>query len=193
MLDSILGKLLLTLSVPLFAAPSSRKSQPAKKTAKNKAKSTRGKKMAKPTVRERAPRGKKALPEKKPAVNTAAKHPAQPAPVKPEDNEPAQKPVAPTGRAILLSPENDKFTDSLHPTFRWLSVGGAARYEVIWSDEPNWTQAHPVVSIATEAAVPVEKPLSVGTIYYWRVRGGNAGGWGPWSSVSSFRVLDEAT
>ncbi len=44
---------------------------------------------------------------------------------------------------------------------------------------------------ATEATVPVEKPLIVGAIYYWRVRGGNDAGWGPWSPVSSFRVLEE--
>jgi hypothetical protein len=196
LLDLILAKLLLTLGTPLLTAVSSRKSKSAKKTAKKKAKPVRAKKITKPvarkSVRQAAARGKKATPEKKPAVNTAAKHPVQPTPVKPDENEPMQKPVAPTGRAILLSPENDKFTDSLHPTFRWLSVGGAARYEVVWSEEPNWAQAHPVISIATEAAVPVEKPLRVGVTYYWRVRGGNEGGWGPWSSVSSFRVLDEA-
>lgn len=196
MLDLILDKLLLTIAAPLLTAAPSRKSKPAKKTAKKKAKPARAKKTAK-LIKRKFKRsatkpGKKAPLEKKPAANTVAKHPAQPAPVKPEENEPAQKPVAPTGRAILLSPENDKFTDSLYPTFRWLSVGGAARYEVVWSEEPNWAQAHPVISIATEAAVPVEKPLRVGAIYYWRVRGGNEGGWGPWSSVSSFRVLDEA-
>lgn len=196
MLDLILEKLLLTLGAPLLAAVPSRKSKSAKKTAKKKAKPVRAKKTAKPVARKSARKaaahGKKAPPVKKQAANAAAKHPAQPTPVKLDETEPVQKPVAPTGRAILLSPENDKFADNLHPTFRWLSVGGAARYEVVWSEESNWAQAHPVISIATEAAVPIEKPLRVGATYYWRVRGGNEGGWGPWSSVSSFRVLDEA-
>lgn len=194
--DSILGKLLLTIATPLLTAVSKRKSKPAKKIAKKKATPVRAKKItqsvkSKP-VRQANARSKKVRTDKKPVASAVAKHPAQPTPVKPEENEPAQKPVAPTGRAILLSPENDKFTDSLYPTFRWLSVGGAARYEVVWSEEPNWAQAHPVISIATEAAVPVEKPLRVGATYYWRVRGGNEGGWGPWSTISSFRVLDEA-
>lgn len=197
MLDSIFEKMLLTLGAPFLTATSSRKSKPAKKTAKKKDKPTRAKKAAKPLARESArkavAKAKKAPPDKKPAADATGKQSPQPAQVKLEEPEPIQKPVAPTGRAILLSPENDKFTDSLYPTFRWLSVGGAARYEVVWSEDQNWAQAHPVISIATEASVPVEKPLRVGVTYYWRVRGGNEGGWGPWSAVSSFRVLEEAT
>jgi hypothetical protein len=53
------------------------------------------------------------------------------------------------------------------------------------------TNAYVVVSAATEAAVPVEKPLTVGVVYYWRARGGNEAGWGPWSNIGSFSVLEE--
>ncbi len=104
---------------------------------------------------------------------------------------PPPKPVPPTGRAILLSPENGKFAESLHPRFRWLSVGGATRYEVAWSGSAGFSDSHTIVSIATEAAVPDEEPLSVGVGYYWRVRGGNESGWGPWSPAFSFQVLEE--
>ncbi len=81
--------------------------------------------------------------------------------------------------------------ESLHPTFRWLSVGGATKYEVQWGEDQTLTSKYSAISLATEATVPVEKPLRVGAVYYWRVRGGNDAGWGPWSPVSSLRVLEE--
>ena len=117
-------------------------------------------------------------------------------PVKPEPKvvvppPPPPKPVRPSGRAILLSPENGKYADTVHPKFRWLSVGGATRYEVIWSQDPNLINGYSIVSVATEASVPVEKPLAVGVTYYWHVRGGNEVGWGPWSAPASFSVLEE--
>lgn len=197
MLDSIFDTLLWTLGAPLLATTTNRKTKPVKKTTKKKIQPTRAKPTSKTTARKSAHKLVKRTPHIAPAKKTPTPHPLKAAPqptqAKPTANEPIQKPAAPTGRAILLAPENDKFTDTLYPTFRWLSVGGAARYEVVWSEEPNWAQAHPVISIATEAAVPVEKPLRAGVTYYWRVRGGNEGGWGPWSAISSFRVLDEAT
>ena len=111
---------------------------------------------------------------------------------KPVEPAPPPKPVPPIGRAILLSPENEKFVDNFHPTFRWLSVGGATRYEVAWGEEPALTASHTLLSIATEATVPVEKSLRLGVTYYWRVRGGNETGWGAWSAIASFRVLEQA-
>ncbi len=99
--------------------------------------------------------------------------------------------VAPVGRPILLSPEQGKYADSVNPKFRWLSVGGATRYEAAWSQDPTMANSYTAISIATEVAVPVEKPLSVAVAYYWRARGGNEAGWGPWSNVGSFSVLEE--
>jgi hypothetical protein len=92
---------------------------------------------------------------------------------------------------MLLAPENGKFTDTVHPRFRWLSVGGATRYQVEWSDKPDLSDNYAAMSVSTEAGVPVEKPLRIGGLYYWRVRGGNEAGWGPWSSIASFRVMEE--
>ena len=101
------------------------------------------------------------------------------------------QPACPIGRAILISPENEKWVDSLHPTFRWLSVGGATRYEIVWGEDPTLTTHHTLQSIATEATVPLESPLQPGKTYYWRVRGGNESGWSPWSEIHSFRVPEE--
>jgi len=198
---SIFKHLLMMLGAPLFAAATGQKKKPLKPAVKKKpaqrarARSTSARRtkrrVARPARPKRPARKPKATRPGK-AAPPAHKAPVPPTPIaKPEVSEPPPKPAAPNGRAILLSPENEKFTDSLHPTFRWLSVGGATRYEVTWGEDPGLTQAHAVVSIATEATVPVEKPLRVGVAYYWRVRGGNEGGWGPWSSSATFRVLAE--
>lgn len=207
MLALILEHLLSTLAAPFLAAIPAKNKKSSKKVAKPKTKTVSGrssKKTAKPKVKPVAAAKSKARPvEERPSRSgpkdksskVSAREPAPPAPpvvTKPVEREPIVKPVPPVGRAILLSPENEKFSDNLTPTFRWLSVGGATRYEVAWSEEPNLSPAHSVVSTRTEAAVPVDKPLRLGATYFWRVRGGNEGGWGPWSSIISFRVLDEA-
>jgi len=188
------------LLAPLWMAVPARKKKAAKKTVKPKAKTASArsskksiKQVAKPKTRPAKTLPSRPARKEKPGKVTGREPAPSAAPVLPkvEAREPMAKPVPPTGRAILLSPENEKFSDNLTPTFRWLSVGGATRYEVAWSEEPNLSPAHSVVSTRTEAAVPVEKPLRLGATYYWRVRGGNEGGWGPWSVIIFFRVLDE--
>ena len=202
MLDSILEQLVVTLGAPWLAAVAGRKPKPVKKTAKKKAsppvkkKRVSAIKKAKLAARKTKPtriakRDEKPARDKKSSAREQPQQVTASANVKAVETEATPKPVPPAGRAILLSPENEKFSESLNPTFRWLSVGGATRYEVAWSEEPNVSQAHSIVSLKTEAAVPVEKPLRLGVNYYWRVRGGNEGGWGPWSAIISFRVLDE--
>ena len=195
---------LLLLATPLCLAVSTPKKEQVKRSARktSRTKPARGalkrvskaarrssrvarQKQARAKSKKGAARGRHAPPPKpapKPAIKLA---------VAPERAEPLPKPVPPVGRPILLSPEQGKYADSVNPRFRWLSVGGATRYEVNWSQDPNLVNAYSVVSIATEAAVPVEKPLGIGALYHWRVRGGNEAGWGPWSNIGSFSVLEE--
>lgn len=190
LLDSMLERLLVGAFAPfLSAAPKPKKKPAAKRTAKP----VRAKKAKRATAKRAAPKPvKKQGAPAKPAVQARGKVPIASAPAKVAEKvgTPA-RPVAPTGRAILITPENEKFADSIHPTFRWLSVGSATRYEVAWSETPDFAPSYSVISIATEATVPVEKPLRIGATYYWHVRGGNDGGWGPWSSNASFRALEE--
>lgn len=164
------------------AAHSTTREKNEKKKPAERARITPLKKTDQKKLAGRAP----IAPPKKAEQKPTPRPPAQPA-----SAQDLPKPVAPSGRALLLSPENGKFTDSVHPRFRWLSVGGAARYQIEWSDKPDFSESYASVSIATEAVVPVEKPLRIGGLYYWRVRGGNEGGWGPWSAPASFRVLEE--
>lgn len=186
---SAILKYLFALASPLWMAAASRKKKkPVKKTSKRivQKKQKGSKRPARSaSAKKNAPKPSKKL------ARAAAKEKPAPAPRKSEDDEPLPKPVAPFGRAILLVPKDGTYVDSFHPTFRWLSVGGATRYEVQWGEDATLGNKYGTVSLATEATVPVEKPLRVGATYYWRVRGGNDGGWGPWSSISSFRVLEE--
>ncbi len=197
----VLDRLLL-LAAPLYAAAVASKKKRVKKPAKKKHKSTPARSAAK-RVRAKKPARRAAYPspkrksfDKKGAAHGRLKLPLRP-PFKPvykappAAQVPEPKPVAPTGRPILLSPEQGKYADSVNPKFRWLSVGTATRYEVNWSQDANHANAYSVISMATEAAVPVEKPLAIGVVYYWRARGGNEAGWGPWSNTGSFSVLEE--
>ncbi len=200
----MLGRILQWVSAPLFAATTG-KGKPAKKIAKPKAaakKTPPAKKPARPAKPVRisktdaakpAGHGKPVqVPNRKGQPPPPATVP-QPKPAKPKFVEPERQVTPPAGRAILLAPENEKYADSATPKFRWLSVGGATQYEIIWSEDANLSHGRSVVSVATEAIVPSEQPLRLATTYYWRVRGGNETGWGPWSAVSTFRVLDETT
>lgn len=198
---------LLLLATPLLAAVSTRRKTTAKKSAKSPTASRVQRRPARPSGQHKAapkaaPRPKGKMPPKRAGPAKTARrgalprgkaaepaHPASPPPPKPLPVEP--RPVAPTGRAILLAPARGQYADSVYPKFRWLSVGGATRYQVAWSEDANFTTGHMVTSIATEATVPVEKPLRANVTYYWRVRGGNDAGWGPWSPAASFRVLEE--
>lgn len=171
----------------------SKKVKAQRATPKKKRKSTQARSRAKKVTRRAARSARRVTrPQVAPArgrtvtVSVVSQPPPQPsAPV------PPAQPARPIGRAILISPENEKWVDSLHPTFRWLSVGGATRYEIIWGEDPTLTTHHTLQSIATEATVPLESPLQPGKTYYWRVRGGNEVGWSPWSEIHSFRVPEE--
>ncbi len=189
---SLLERLFDTITVlatPLFAAAVTKKTKAKSAAARpSRKRAPTPRKRARPAAAKKAARPKKS-PGRPPARTAPATKAPGTLPARP--GPPPPKPAPPTGRAILLSPENGKFADSQHPKFRWLSVGGATRYEVAWSDRPDFSDSFTIVSIATEAAVPTEEPLSVGVAYYWRVRGGNESGWGPWSPAASFQVLEE--
>lgn len=181
-------KYLFVLTSPLWMAATSGKK---KKQAKKPKPRIVQKKHSAKKHSKRTGRAKVAPKLAQKPARTAAKSKPAPPPKKTEDDEPLPEPVAPFGRAILLVPKDSTYVDSFHPTFRWLSVGGATRYEVQWSEDATLASKYGIVSLATEATVPVEKPLRVGAMYYWRVRGGNDAGWGPWSPIGSFRVLEE--
>lgn len=184
---SILERLLLVFTPLLTAAtsPKKLKTRPAARATVKAKKQPARRKAPAP-----APKGKAKIAARGARGRAKAESPAPKATSKTKPATPFVKPPPPIGRAILLAPENGKYADSVVPKFRWLSVGGANRYDVVWSEEPNFSGARSTTSLATEAAVPADHPLRVGATYYWRVRGGNEGGWGPWSLAYSFQVLE---
>ncbi len=183
---------------PIFMVVARKKKKPSKPAKRKPNKSTKRRK-ARPSRRAKA-RPPRWVKVKKPSrmIQKPAKlrrgqskpKSTAPPPKAIEEEEPPP-PVAPIGRAILLVPKDATYVESLHPTLRWLSVGGSTKYEVQWGEDQTLAIKYSSISLATEATIPVEKPLQVGAIYYWRVRGGNDAGWGPWSPISSFRVLEE--
>ncbi len=187
---------LFDFAAPLLMAVARKKKKSSKKTVKRKpgksarrtkARSARRRAAARKPTRKERPKGKfarKVLPKGKSKF-------VPPAPKIVKEEEPLPPPVPPIGRAILLVPKDATYVESLHPTFRWLSVGGSTKYEVQWGEDQTLATKYTSISLATETTIPVEKPLHVGALYYWRVRGGNEAGWGPWSPISSFRVLEE--
>jgi hypothetical protein len=194
-MSSFLERLLVAVTVmatPLLAVAATPKKSKRPRATRSTSKAEPSSRAKKPKV---APKSKE--PPAKPARRGASSRgkPPEPAPGKapvrrPEPATPQPKPVAPSGRAFLLLPENGKYANAV-PRFRWLSVGGATRYEVQWSEHPDFSGAYSTISVATGESVPEDRPLRVGQIYYWRVRGGNDGGWGPWSPAASFQVLEE--
>lgn len=96
----------------------------------------------------------------------------------------ATVPTAPTTATTLLAPENEFRLPSIEATTVWTPVPGANRYDLQISvsnqffssffrntfTDTTWTGA----------------PFAQNRRYFWRVRAGNEGGWGPWSTVRSF-------
>ncbi len=193
-----LAQALWLIAAPLFMADTRKptKKSSGAKTARPAAKPKRPTRPVKPARQPVKPAkpAKPARPEKPAAGKSARRSPMpeqKPKPAasaKPAVVVPAVKVVPPFGRALLLAPGT--YVETTHPRFRWLSVGGATRYELAWSERPDLSNQQSVISAATETAVPDELSLRVGSVYYWRVRGGNNSGWGPWSNTASFQVLE---
>lgn len=100
---------------------------------------------------------------------------------------------APIGAPSILVPKAGLPIASLTPILRWMYVGGADRYEVEWSHEAHFGRGKSITLVSTQTAIELDaaNELKPGTMYKWRVRGGNDAGWGPWSSPESFRSPDK--
>ncbi len=114
------------------------------------------------------------------------------APVKEaEASPPPPKPSAPVQAPALFSPQPGEAAESLTPSFRWFYVGAASHYELVWSVDTHFHKAHILFTNQTAASLPPEQALEPGVTYVWRVRGGNEGGWGPWSVTRTFSTPEE--
>lgn len=107
---------------------------------------------------------------------------------------PTPKNEPPIGAPNILLPKGGLAVPSLTPSFRWMYVGGATRYEIEWSHDNHFGRGHgsTMVSAQTLVTLDATHSLKPGMLYQWRVRGGNDSGWGPWSSTESFKAPDKA-
>jgi parallel beta-helix repeat protein len=93
------------------------------------------------------------------------------------------RPAAPT----LLAPGHKTTLNTTTPTLAWEAVALAASYEVQIATDVDFVRR---VRRATVAETNyTTDPLHDGQMYWWRVRGVNAGGEsGPWSVARSFKI-----
>lgn len=104
---------------------------------------------------------------------------------------------APTDIPTLLAPKNDSINVKLNDLlFNWTTVLRTAEYANNQDGGYKW-QLSKVLDFATtvndDNTWGTERRiygLTSLTTYYWRVRGWNEGGDGPWSSVFKFKTLD---
>lgn len=91
-------------------------------------------------------------------------------------------PLAPT----LTSPANNTQSTNTTPTFTWQSVAGAVTYEIQLGTTNPPTNT---TSGLTQTTYTPSTPLTVGSVYYWRVRAIGAGSTaGDWSSIWTYTV-----
>jgi hypothetical protein len=97
--------------------------------------------------------------------------------------------VAGWGTIIPPTPPNPP--DPLSPgpaiIFKWGSQNGATKYQLQVSTSSSFTTTIFDADVGNNTSQEVTG-LSLGTLYYWRVRAGNDGGWGNWSTTISVKV-----
>jgi peptidoglycan hydrolase-like protein with peptidoglycan-binding domain len=97
------------------------------------------------------------------------------------NGKPASRPV-PGAPRTAPSPVNVTNKGSA-VTFSWPAVGGAAKYEVVVTGTGGEAIGHWTVT-PTKAVIGVHGHRA----FLWRMRAGNAHGWGPWGATSTYSL-----
>jgi CARDB/Abnormal spindle-like microcephaly-assoc'd, ASPM-SPD-2-Hydin len=88
----------------------------------------------------------------------------------------------------LISPKNRGTNISTTPTLTWSNVTGASTYEVQVATDSGVTNIVASLTGLTTPQWAVSPALSSGTSYFWRSRGVNLCGPGPFSTTWSFKT-----
>lgn len=92
----------------------------------------------------------------------------------------------PVAAPSLLSPANNSINQPATPTLDWNDVFGVQGYRLIVAVDSFFnTLIIDTTITASQSTIPAGK-LTGNTPYYWRVRGYNTGGFGPWSVTWKF-------
>lgn len=97
-------------------------------------------------------------------------------------------PTAPTTAPILSSPRHGMVDAPINIDFVWLVTSDADAYQFQLSDSMNFSVLRANDDNLTVTSIHVNG-LSNQTRYYWRVRGKNEVGYGPWSSTNQFMTV----
>ncbi|MEX2572831.1 MAG: T9SS type A sorting domain-containing protein, partial [Balneolaceae bacterium] len=94
-------------------------------------------------------------------------------------------------QVVLSSPANGADDISLQPVLGWDVASGAENYELMLSENEDFSA--PVIDEAgiTGTEFTVTEDLDFNTEYFWRVRAVNEGGEGDWSNPFSFTTEEE--
>jgi hypothetical protein len=92
----------------------------------------------------------------------------------------------PVAAPVLISPPNGANNLSLTPTLDWNDVFGTLGYRVNLSTDSLFNTLLLDTTITPSQFTIFAGLLSGATTYHWRVRGFNAGGFGPWSVTWRF-------
>jgi hypothetical protein len=100
-----------------------------------------------------------------------------------------QAPLALPGAVTLLEAGSDQ-VDLVSPVlFRWTSATPeVTRYWHEIAEDAQFTASVLRDSTLTDTVVVLDLQLPDGTDFWWRVRAGNAAGWGPWSEIRRNRM-----
>ncbi|MCG2590997.1 choice-of-anchor Q domain-containing protein, partial [Rhodohalobacter sulfatireducens] len=94
---------------------------------------------------------------------------------------------------VLTAPADESINVGLVPEFTWETNDGVETYQIQVSENDDLSS--PVIDesgLENPSFTPAND-LANAEVYYWRVRGINAGGEGAWSEVFSFTTLPESS
>lgn len=96
--------------------------------------------------------------------------------------------IAPPLQVTLASPTDGANDRPLNVQLSWSAAGGAESYDVQVSTEPTFGSTVFAPTGVTGTSVQASN-LSHSVLYYWRVRGRNSSGAGPYSSTRTFTTV----
>ena len=86
---------------------------------------------------------------------------------------------------VLVYPPNDTTIFDIMPILTWHSSQFALKYALeIYSDSSLTTLVYSDTALVDTSVAPID--TFDASAYYWRVKGGNSYGWGPYSSMGTF-------
>jgi peptidoglycan hydrolase-like protein with peptidoglycan-binding domain len=96
--------------------------------------------------------------------------------------KPTQRPVP--GAPLTAPSPVDVTSKGSEVTFSWPRVGGASEYQV----DVTGTDGHTAIGDWTVTATRAVIGISGHPAFLWKMRAGNAHGWGPWGAVQTYSL-----